>query len=38
MNFYPFEETLKQTKNHEKIVENIDIGGPAMVRALAKKL
>ena len=36
VNFYPFEKTLKQTKNHEKIIENIDIGGPAMVRAAAK--
>ncbi|MFL2893922.1 MAG: bifunctional phosphoribosylaminoimidazolecarboxamide formyltransferase/IMP cyclohydrolase [Candidatus Pelagibacter sp.] len=36
VNFYPFEETLKQTKNHKKIIENIDIGGPTMVRAAAK--
>ncbi len=36
VNFYPFEETLKQEKNHKKIIENIDIGGPAMVRAAAK--
>ena len=36
VNFYPFEETLKNTKNHNKIIENIDIGGPAMVRAAAK--
>ncbi len=36
VNFYPFEKTLMQTKNHEKIVENIDIGGPTMVRAAAK--
>ena len=36
VNFYPFEETLKQTGNHDKIVENIDIGGPTMVRAAAK--
>ena len=35
-NFYPFEEILKSTKNHKKIIENIDIGGPAMVRAAAK--
>ena len=28
VNFYPFEETLKKTKNHKKIIENIDIGGP----------
>ena len=36
VNFYPFEETLKNTKNHNKIVENIDVGGPTMVRSAAK--
>ena len=36
VNFYPFEQTLKKTKNHNQIIENIDIGGPAMVRAAAK--
>jgi len=36
VNFYPFEETLKKNSNHEKIVENIDVGGPTMVRAAAK--
>ena len=36
VNFYPFEKTLKQTKNHDKIIENIDVGGPTMVRAAAK--
>jgi len=36
VNFYPFEEALKKTKNHSKIIENIDIGGPTMVRAAAK--
>ena len=36
VNFYPFEKTLDQTKNHAKIIENIDIGGPTMVRAAAK--
>ncbi len=36
VNFYPFEETLKKTKNHNKIIEKIDIGGPTMVRAAAK--
>ena len=35
-NFYPFQETLRKTNNHKKIIENIDIGGPAMVRAAAK--
>src|SRR5210317_2201710 len=36
VNFYPFEETLKNTKNHKKIIENIDVGGPTMVRSAAK--
>ena len=36
VNFYPFEDTLKNTSNHEKIIENIDVGGPTMVRAAAK--
>jgi len=36
VNFYPFEKTLKSTKKHDKIIENIDVGGPTMVRAAAK--
>ena len=36
VNFYPFEKTLKITNDKNKIIENIDIGGPAMVRAAAK--
>ena len=36
VNFYPFEETLKNTNNRSKIIENIDVGGPTMVRAAAK--
>ncbi len=36
VNFYPFEKTLELTNNHLKIIENIDIGGPTMVRAAAK--
>ena len=36
VNFYPFENTLKNTKNHSKIIENIDVGGPTMVRSAAK--
>ena len=36
VNFYPFEEVIQNTSNHEKIMENIDIGGPTMVRAAAK--
>ena len=36
VNFYPFEKTLEKTNKHNKIIENIDIGGPTMVRAAAK--
>ena len=36
VNFYPFENTLKNINNHNKIIENIDIGGPALVRSAAK--
>ena len=36
VNFYPFEKTLTTTNYHSKIIENIDIGGPTMVRGAAK--
>ncbi len=36
VNFYPFENILKKTRNHKKIIENIDVGGPTMVRSAAK--
>jgi phosphoribosylaminoimidazolecarboxamide formyltransferase/IMP cyclohydrolase len=36
VNFYPFEKTLNNSKNHNKIIENIDVGGPTMVRSAAK--
>lgn len=37
INLYPFEQTLKKDGvQHDEIIENIDIGGPAMVRASAK--
>jgi phosphoribosylaminoimidazolecarboxamide formyltransferase/IMP cyclohydrolase len=36
VNFYPFEKNLEQTSNHTKIIESIDVGGPAMVRSAAK--
>jgi phosphoribosylaminoimidazolecarboxamide formyltransferase/IMP cyclohydrolase len=37
VNFYPFEEALlEKEKGLDFMVENIDIGGPAMVRAAAK--
>ena len=36
-NLYPFEETIKKVDvSHEEIIENIDIGGPSMIRAAAK--
>ncbi|WFA08814.1 bifunctional phosphoribosylaminoimidazolecarboxamide formyltransferase/IMP cyclohydrolase [Tissierella sp. Yu-01] len=36
-NLYPFEETIKNVEStHEDIIENIDIGGPSMIRAAAK--
>lgn len=36
VNLYPFKETIKKTDDFEEIIENIDIGGPAMVRSAAK--
>tara|TARA_B100000315_G_scaffold138679_1_gene127750 strand:+ start:2278 stop:3825 length:1548 start_codon:yes stop_codon:yes gene_type:complete len=36
VNFYPVETIIKKTKNLNKIIENIDIGGPTLVRAAAK--
>src|SRR5262245_14775744 len=37
VNLYPFEKTAaKPGSSHEEIVENIDIGGPSMVRSAAK--
>jgi phosphoribosylaminoimidazolecarboxamide formyltransferase/IMP cyclohydrolase len=37
VNLYPFEATAaKPGSSHEEIVENIDIGGPSMVRSAAK--
>lgn len=35
-NLYPFEQVLKAEKSHEELIENIDIGGPSMIRAAAK--
>src|SRR5262249_8046237 len=36
-NLYPFEATLPRPgSSHEDVVENIDVGGPSMVRAAAK--
>ena len=36
INFYPFEEAAKSSPNLKQMIENIDIGGPALVRAAAK--
>jgi phosphoribosylaminoimidazolecarboxamide formyltransferase/IMP cyclohydrolase len=35
-NLYPFEATLARTGDVDELIENIDIGGPAMTRAAAK--
>ena len=36
VNLYPFRETVAAGGDREACVENIDIGGPAMIRAAAK--
>ncbi len=36
VNLYPFEATVAKGAPHDVIVENIDIGGPAMLRSAAK--
>jgi phosphoribosylaminoimidazolecarboxamide formyltransferase/IMP cyclohydrolase len=36
VNLYPFVETLAKTNDEAEIIENIDIGGPAMVRSASK--
>ena len=36
VNFYPFQRIVLNSKNPKQIIENIDIGGPTMVRAAAK--
>ncbi|MFV0512192.1 MAG: bifunctional phosphoribosylaminoimidazolecarboxamide formyltransferase/IMP cyclohydrolase [Jhaorihella sp.] len=36
VNLYPFEETVARGADWAECVENIDIGGPAMIRAAAK--
>ena len=36
VNLYPFEETVAKGSDFETCVENIDIGGPALIRAAAK--
>ena len=36
VNFYPFQKVVTNTASTKNIIENIDIGGPTMVRAAAK--
>ncbi len=36
VNLYPFEATVDKGAPYEDCIENIDIGGPAMIRAAAK--
>ncbi|MCB1513552.1 MAG: bifunctional phosphoribosylaminoimidazolecarboxamide formyltransferase/IMP cyclohydrolase, partial [Hyphomicrobiaceae bacterium] len=36
VNLYPFEATVAKGAGYDECVENIDIGGPAMIRAAAK--
>src|ERR1700754_5170430 len=36
VNLYPFEATVAKGAGYEACVENIDIGGPALIRAAAK--
>src|SRR5919204_1155990 len=37
VNLYPFEATVEKGADFEDCIENVDIGGPAMIRAAAKK-
>ncbi|HVZ73255.1 MAG TPA: bifunctional phosphoribosylaminoimidazolecarboxamide formyltransferase/IMP cyclohydrolase [Polyangia bacterium] len=36
VNLYPFRETVARGAPFEEVIENIDIGGPAMIRSAAK--
>src|SRR3974390_501966 len=36
VNLYPFEKTVARGADFDECIENIDIGGPAMIRAAAK--
>ncbi len=36
VNLYPFEETVARKADFDETIENIDVGGPAMIRAAAK--
>ncbi len=37
-NLYPFNQTVKTNQSFENCIEQIDIGGPAMIRAAAKNM
>lgn len=36
VNLYPFEQTVARNAGYDEAIENIDIGGPAMIRSAAK--
>jgi len=36
VNLYPFEATIAKSASYDETIENIDIGGPAMIRSAAK--
>jgi phosphoribosylaminoimidazolecarboxamide formyltransferase/IMP cyclohydrolase len=36
VNLYPFEDTVARGADYDQVIENIDIGGPAMIRSAAK--
>ncbi|MEL6565942.1 MAG: bifunctional phosphoribosylaminoimidazolecarboxamide formyltransferase/IMP cyclohydrolase [Pseudomonadota bacterium] len=36
VNLYPFEDTVAKGAAYDEVIENIDIGGPAMIRSAAK--
>lgn len=36
VNLYPFQQTVARGASREEIIENIDIGGPAMIRSASK--
>jgi phosphoribosylaminoimidazolecarboxamide formyltransferase/IMP cyclohydrolase len=36
VNLYPFEQTVARDAGEDEVIENIDIGGPTMIRAAAK--
>ncbi len=36
VNLYPFEQTVARDAGHDEVIENIDIGGPSMIRSAAK--